>query len=121
LLKFDRRAPASALIENSVGMISENCSTVCVHKRSLSDVVYITVRIDMATIPMSAVSMISLNSYTNRDVCNAKPNTRSLREPESTYPHFGSGDSEFSRHTFGIALSPRKAVATLRHETALRF
>jgi hypothetical protein len=73
LLKFDRRAPASALIENSVGMISENCSTVCVHKRSLSDVVYITVRIDMATIPMSAVSMISLNSYTNRDVCNAKP------------------------------------------------
>jgi hypothetical protein len=42
--------------------------------------------------------------------------TRSLREPESTYPHFGSGDSEFSRHTFGIALSPRKAVATLRHD-----
>jgi hypothetical protein len=38
-------------------MISENCSTDCVNV-SLSDVVYITVRIDMATIPMSAVSMI---------------------------------------------------------------
>jgi hypothetical protein len=36
-------------------MISENCSTDCVFTTSpLSDVVYITVRIDMATIPMSA-------------------------------------------------------------------
>jgi hypothetical protein len=71
----------------------------------------------MATIPMSAVSMIPTEFPTPivTSVMQNPKHTFTARTRVNT-SHFGSGDSEFSRHTFGIALSPRKAVATLRHD-----